>query len=211
MSISQATTWLQPSTATKDTSDHYAWARENAVFLDAAELADELRAGRADVLVLDTRDDDAAGGHVRGALHWPDSTFDACIDELMVHLRTGAYSRIVLHCMESVRRGPRCCRKLRHRLAAERGADDDARHHLPAPSAVVVLRGGADQWVRAHWSNRALVDGFDNAYWGFAAAESGEPPSDAIVTDHAVATCTHRLHALYRRPDDQALERDGIE
>ena len=204
MSTAPASEWLQPSTRPKDTSDHFAWAKENNVFLQAAELRDHLLAGGTDTLVLDTRDDDAIGGHVRGALHWPDSMFDARVDELLALLRTGAYSRVVLHCMESIRRGPRCCRKLRNLLEAERQRETQDSQRLPAPSAVMVLIGGADRWLRAHWSNRALVDAFDDDFWGFAscARDDAPPANDA---DRAAADASH-LHALYQRPEDQAFE-----
>ena len=73
----------------------------------------------------------------------------------------------------------------------------------------MVLCGGADQWVRAHWSNRALVDEFENAYWGFAEAEraeNGEPSGDAVDAGDTTTGTTTGLHALYCRPDDQAFE-----
>jgi hypothetical protein len=206
MSSSSAAEWLQPSTKPKDTSDHFPWAKQNQVFLEAVELKEHLLAGGTDVLVLDTRDDDAAGGHVHGALHWPDSTFDARVDELLALLRTGTYSRVVLHCMESIRRGPRCCRKLRNMLAAERARDAQSSHLLPAPSAVMVLMGGADQWLRAHWSNRALVDAFDDDYWGFASDACERCDDAALPSDASRAADASHLHALYQRPDDQAFE-----
>lgn len=187
--------WLSPSRRTEDTRDDYLWAVTAGVFVEAADIEARimrrLQGGPDTVLVLDVRDDDAAGGHIAGALHFPDSTFTERLDEVLDLLRARRPALVVLHCMESVRRGPRCARRLRDALE---GLPHDTA--LPDAAAVRVLRGGADRWLRQHWRG-PLVAGFDNAYWGWEddAPRSREPelPGQAPLP----------THCLYERPADQ--------
>ncbi len=60
-----ATNWLQPSQRPVDLSDHYPWCRANQRYMEADDLIRILCGPTASqVLVLDTRDDDAIGGHI---------------------------------------------------------------------------------------------------------------------------------------------------
>ena len=195
-----ATSWLQPSTATTDRSDHWVWARDHGVLVPAAALCEALQQNPSSVVVLDVRDDDAQGGHVCGSWHWPDSTFDARLDELVGMLRQATArgcQQVVLHCMESVRRGPRCCHKLRDRLAVEHSRGPTA---LPLPDAVGVLYGGADQWIRQHWRTPSLVADFDPDFWGFG---------DATDVADSETSRSVPTHILYTRPVDQLHGCDG--
>ena len=165
----------------------------------------------------------------QGALHWPDSMFDSAFDELMALVRARYAAcpslRIVLHCMESARRGPRCAHKLydrlqlAHQTAAAAGPVD-----VPLPTSVFVLRGGADHWLRAYYRNPALVAEFDDGYWGW-----GVDPDDVDVADDdadtaagidavnlngqgqvvAAAATDAPQHVLYTRPADQTHDSYG--
>lgn len=192
--------WLAPSRRTIDFSDFFQWAKTTGVFITQDDLVPRLSAigttgasadGRAGVLVLDVRDDDAAGGHVAGALHFPDSTFLDRMDELLALLRQRRPSMIVLHCMESARRGPRCAKRLYDRLASASNGDGT----LPPPNAVRVLVGGADQWIRRFWQDNHLVEDFDDQYWGWAGTRD-EEHVEAREEDMP-------QHTLYERPSDQ--------
>jgi hypothetical protein len=114
--------WLQPSLPRAlDLSDHYVWAKDNGLYLDGALVVERITTWPQSVIVLDVRDDDAVGGHIAGALHWPDSTFDDRLTELLGLIRErqgiqksppqGVASTdednspldllVVLHCMET--------------------------------------------------------------------------------------------------------------
>jgi hypothetical protein len=138
-------------------------------------------------------------------LHFPDSTFVERLDEIIGLLRTRHPELVVLHCMESIRRGPRCARRLR-----------DALERLPsatAPvdaSAVRVLRGGADRWLRRHWRG-PLVEGWDNAFWGWADADDTCTRGDAPVVQAPGSPSNAMLssHRLYVRPAGQQVDSGG--
>ena len=164
--------------------DPYTWAKRNSMYMEQGELVGLLRddSTRSTTLVVDVRDDDRAGGHVAGSLHAADGGFDAAAVYAAV---SGSHaSTVVFHCMESVRRGPRCAQRLA-RHVRQAGAADAAQFEIR------VLKGGADQWVRRFHQDAALVAGFDNEFWGFYPLD-GEGEGGASGQ-----------HILYERPADQ--------
>jgi hypothetical protein len=71
---------------------------------------------------------------------------------------------VIFHCMESIRRGPRCARRLYLELQMlAQSADED----LSPPLAIKILQGGADQWVRNFYSDARLEHGYNNDIWGY--------------------------------------------
>lgn len=213
--------------------DWYLWAKEIGLYIDQDELVALLKDESERLLVVDTRDDDVGGGHVRGALHCPDGTFlHGGLDKVLscVKERAGATDKpvtVVLHCMESARRGPRCARWLAEAVHAEEALDSPREWHrseLSAPAATVadsdaggaggagatscstsirtvprirVLRGGADQWIRRFWKDDRLVEGFDAEYWGWGGTSADASDMDSGELDGAAA------HVDYSRPRDQ--------
>ena len=198
-----AESWLRPSRPPADTSDHYAWAVSSGVYIAVEEVESRLLHSNSGLktIILDVRDDDAAGGHIAGAHHFPDSTFVERTDELLELLRSRRPELVVLHCMESVRRGPRCAKRLREVLEEARNCPAGA--DLPAPSAIRVLRGGADRWLRRHWKG-LLVEGWDDAYWGWEAGAAGVPV--ALEDCAAPAGTLADAHRLYSRPAGQQTD-----
>ncbi len=65
---------------------------------------------------------------------------------------------VVLHCMESIRRGPRCARRLFLQL-------ENLEEKLDLIVNLRVLEGGADRWVRKYFNNSDLVEEYDENYW----------------------------------------------
>jgi len=60
--------------------------------------------------IVDVRDGDYKGGHIKGGLHYGSLTFDDTLPELVKKL--GDTETVVVHCLFSQQRGPRCARKL---------------------------------------------------------------------------------------------------
>mmetsp|Transcript_5193 Transcript_5193/g.15277 ORF Transcript_5193/g.15277 Transcript_5193/m.15277 type:complete len:254 (-) Transcript_5193:281-1042(-) len=103
-------------------------------YFSAEELAGRL--GDDDIQVIDVRDNDFVGGHIRGARHYPSEDFEPWIKVLAEEF---AKSRTILvfHCMYSRVRGPRCASMLRKHLA----------DYFPDwRCSVFVLAGGYDRW-----------------------------------------------------------------
>jgi len=159
--------------------DPYRWAQAAGLYIEQDELvalqdAERSQGGSSTLLVLDVRDDDCGGGSVAGAVHQPDGTWDV---EAVAQLAAGKRT-VVLHCMESARRGPRCARRLHEYWAAE---DADA-GGAPAPARprICVLQGGADLWVRRFWRDERRVSGFDQEYWGFGGDDDAPAHRDYV-------------------------------
>jgi Cdc25 family phosphatase len=101
------------------------------------------------VAVLDCRDDDFAGGNIRGAINLPAEAFygdSSAVDELIDTL--AGKSRVVVHCFLSQQRGPRCAARLAQRLQ-ERGLTQQ----------VLVMSGGWQRFSRLYGSDPQLVEG----------------------------------------------------
>lgn len=76
---------------------------------------------RAKVLVLDVRDDDFAGGHIRGCVNLPSEEFDDKSMDALIQGQlqgSGEVETVVVHCYLSQVRGPHCAQRLAARLAA---------------------------------------------------------------------------------------------
>ena len=214
-------------------SDWYPWCRDNGVYITREELLDlvaEQEAGRAAVVIADTRDDDVAGGMITDAIHTPDGQFNAgTILQLINAVKavpttsTTAPRVIVFHCMESARRGPRCCKRTTLAIEALTMDDhEDEDETIPPRVQVRVLAGGFDQWVRRYWQDPSKVRGYDDEYWGF---NEFDPLPEALEEDaeeaKAKAKATEKKkegggekagiqingtatqHPLYTRPSDQ--------
>jgi Cdc25 family phosphatase len=91
---------------------------------------------------------DFSGGHIKGAINMEAEHFaeDAAVDQLIDTALAGK-TRVVLHCMLSQQRGPRCAARLAQRLQ-DRG--------LQQP-AVLVMSGGWQKFSRLYGDNSALV------------------------------------------------------
>jgi hypothetical protein len=101
---------------------------------------------------------------------------------------------VLFHCMESIRRGPRCppsflflplqplwclCaslatgissdpRRCARRLFQElKMSGQITDEKLAMPFAIKVLQGGADQWMRNFYSDTRLVEAYNNDIWGY--------------------------------------------
>ena len=162
--------------------DFYPWAKAANMYIDQGTLIQWMQE-HPSLLIVDVRDDDAVGGNIKGSMHCPDSTFVPDGLQLVRDCLTGGHSaqetRVVFHCMESARRGPRCARRLYDSLNEEPLEGFSS-------SNIFVLKGGADLWIRRFWGDKSLVEAYDDAFWGFETPAAGSSP-----------------HSLYQRPPDQ--------
>lgn len=95
-------------------------------------------------VVVDVRDDDRIGGHVKGSIHAPSTKFLVYLPRLRE--QTHDKRRVVFYCQFSQQRGPSCARYF-----ARDNADDE--HN------VFVLDGGFNNWAM-NFGSDALTEGF---------------------------------------------------
>lgn len=153
--------------------------------MSGARLAELVRAGDVPqrVAVVDVRDSDFAGGHIRGARNIPAGELYDCLDELVAE--TARKDAVVFHCMLSKMRGPSAAqlfaRRVKRATAAQRerrggggggGGVDDAvaervEEQTPAKSApqVYVLDGGFAAFVRDFGDEPELFSDLQPSLW----------------------------------------------
>jgi len=116
----------------------------------------------AKVVVVDVRDSDHLGGHIKGSIWVPTAELDARIPELMrMHQDKDT---IVFHCMLSQQRGPVSAIKFARALeaAANKGQAQQTTAQRPA---VCVLEGGFGMWQARYGSDERLTDAYVKDLW----------------------------------------------
>ncbi|KAI6370594.1 hypothetical protein MCOR25_004137 [Pyricularia grisea] len=142
--------------------------------IPAAKLRDLLLAEKADdpkVAVVDVRDDDYIGGHIKGALNVPSQQLDARMPTLVRQLQDKP--TVIFHCALSQQRGPGAAlRYIRERDEALKKAkvkDADASSESAAsPSVeqkVYVLDRGFVGWQEAYGEDENLTEGYRKELW----------------------------------------------
>lgn len=112
------------------------------------DLAPLVRSGAPELTIVDVRDNDYIGGHIKGCMNVPTDTHDYRIPELVRTLRD--QDTVVFHCVLSQQRGPSSAlRYLRERdRLADKGEIQARKDGKDIKSAqrVIVLDGGFSKW-----------------------------------------------------------------
>ena len=143
-------------------------------FVKPADLANSLRQNSVKTAVIDVRDNDHVGGHLKGSQWVPIDQLDARMPEL---LRVNQDSdRVVFHCMLSQQRGPKAAlayaRAKAYEVAKQR-ADDGKEGVEPVEEKmgsiggqeVCVLEGGFSNWQTFYGQDKTLTEGYEKDLW----------------------------------------------
>ncbi|KIM63427.1 hypothetical protein SCLCIDRAFT_1214296 [Scleroderma citrinum Foug A] len=127
-------------------------------YINPSELAAIIQSDKRpskDYLVVDVRDDDWAGGNIKGSRNIPSEKFLTEVDQLMKD--TKDIPTLVFHCRLSQERGPKAARiyeEMRNIL------------HPSEPSFEArVLRGGFYQFGETYKGNPKLVENWRDIVW----------------------------------------------
>lgn len=136
------------------------------------------------IAVIDVRDSDHIGGHIRGSTWVPSSQLDYKTPELIRTLRSKEL--VVFHCALSQQRGPSAAlRYLREKerldsdsgvqskgdvvevseAVEKEGKDEEVKEQKK--QRVVVLRGGFTEWQEEYGSDEKLTEGWKKDIWEF--------------------------------------------
>ncbi|KAI4113625.1 MAG: hypothetical protein LQ345_005434 [Seirophora villosa] len=136
--------------------------------------------------IIDVRDGDHAGGHIRSSIHVPSSTLDYRLPELVRTLKEK--EKVVFHCALSQQRGPGAALrylKERERLlggvkveqkVAEEGmsemqrvregvVEDEGRGEEGKEQEVLVLDGGFVKWQERFGGDERLTEDYAADVW----------------------------------------------
>ncbi|ODV71374.1 Rhodanese-like protein [Cyberlindnera jadinii NRRL Y-1542] len=111
--------------------------------------------GNGSFKVVDVRDSDHVGGHIRGSLHFPTSSLASDMDALIEQVKNA--DDIVFHCALSQQRGPSAA--MRFLRSVEQGFLDDKN--------VWVLRGGFTEWQRLYGEDTNVTEGYQKDIWQY--------------------------------------------
>ncbi|RQM26592.1 hypothetical protein B5M09_003010 [Aphanomyces astaci] len=122
--------------------------------ITAKELVEILKnpEARNAVRIVDVRDGDFAGGHIRGAINVPEEHFhdDDDVDNFVDEMKT--VPTIIFHCMMSQVRGPFCAHRFQSRVNA-------VLEHAAIKPKVLVLTGGFQLFRQNYSHDDDLVEG----------------------------------------------------
>ncbi len=124
--------------------------------LKNSDLATWIRHGSAPngaFVVVDVRDYDYIGGHIKNSLHFPYDTFVSQIHELLD--QTSSIPNVIFHCSLSQQRGPSAARKY-FQIISERGSVD---------KTVYILKGGFTEWQAKYGEDTSLTSNFRKDIW----------------------------------------------
>ncbi|KAE8958760.1 hypothetical protein PR003_g13780 [Phytophthora rubi] len=102
-------------------------------------------------LIIDVRDTDYAGGHIRSAINIPEDNFmdDDDVDALVEKYKDE--NAIVFHCMMSQVRGPSCAKRFKARMEIVL----EGINHKPR---VLILHSGNERFERIYKGESDLID-----------------------------------------------------
>ncbi|KAF1913254.1 hypothetical protein BDU57DRAFT_522044 [Ampelomyces quisqualis] len=124
----------------------------------------------SDMAVIDVRDSDHVGGHIRGSTWVPSTQLDYKTPELIRTMKDKDV--VVFHCALSQQRGPSAAlRYLREKerlggLGGVGGGDGDTEGEAGGKKQkVVVLRGGFTEWQEKYGRDERLTEGWRKEVW----------------------------------------------
>lgn len=137
----------------------------------------------SDTAVIDVRDSDHIGGHIRGSTWIPSSQLDYKVPELVRTLKDKEV--VIFHCALSQQRGPSAAlRYLREKERLDAGAKvesegevkeegieknegGDVKEDNKPKQRVYVLKGGFTEWQEKYGEDSSLTEGYQKDIWEF--------------------------------------------
>ncbi|KAF8464004.1 Rhodanese-like domain-containing protein [Kalaharituber pfeilii] len=118
------------------------------------------------VVVVDVRDSDHIGGHIKSSRHVPSSTLDWAIPDLVRQLRNAP--KVVFHCALSQQRGPSAAFKyLRERERINVGENEAVEKEELLKQEVYVLDGGFVKWQEKYGNDERLTENYNAGLWAY--------------------------------------------
>ncbi|KAK3940299.1 phosphoprotein phosphatase [Diplogelasinospora grovesii] len=141
--------------------------------LSAASLSELILAqkttGDPAIAIIDVRDDDYIGGHIKGAKNFPSRTLDVMMPTLVRQLQNK--ETVVFHCALSQQRGPSAAlRYMRERermfpASETKLVAGDKTEQKPAEQKVYVLDRGFVGWQEEYGEDERLTEGYRKELW----------------------------------------------
>ncbi|KAF2442930.1 Rhodanese-like protein [Karstenula rhodostoma CBS 690.94] len=153
-------------------------------YISCEELAEQLHASPlapsfpSNLAIIDVRDSDHVGGHIRGSTWVPSNELDYKTPELVRNLKDKDV--VVFHCALSQQRGPSAAlRYLREKERLDPGSKSVTKEGEEIKEGgnkedggeesqkVMVLRGGFTQWQEKYGPDKTLTEAWQKDIWEF--------------------------------------------
>ncbi|GAO18950.1 uncharacterized protein UV8b_05003 [Ustilaginoidea virens] len=127
------------------------------------KILQEMGSPNPSYAIIDVRDDDYIGGHIKGCTNIPSIQLDAMMPTLVRKLKDT--KTVVFHCALSQQRGPSAALKYaREREALLKRLGEDGRSNVD--QEVVVLDKGFVGWQDVYGEDERLTEGYVKDVWG---------------------------------------------
>lgn len=120
--------------------------------------------GRGKFAVVDVRESDYVGGHIKGSYHYPAGNFDANLGDLQDRLAKNETNDVVFHCMLSQARGPKATLKF---MRSMNDVIDPKKREFFDGLNIWVLQGGFSKWQESYGEDQDVTEGYDKEIWQF--------------------------------------------
>lgn len=119
--------------------------------------------GNGRFAVVDVRDSDYIGGHIRGCYHYPAGNFQSSLTHLQQRLVDNEIDDVVFHCALSQVRGPRST------LAFLRSLNDlpESERLSLEKINVHVLQGGFTSWQYKYGDDSSVTEDYAKDLWDY--------------------------------------------
>ncbi|ODQ57423.1 hypothetical protein WICANDRAFT_35202 [Wickerhamomyces anomalus NRRL Y-366-8] len=111
--------------------------------------------GNGKFSIVDVRDHDYVGGHIKNCLHYPSTNLSETMQEVIEKVKQS--DDIVFHCALSQQRGPSAAMKF---LRSVQDGDLDGK-------SVWILRGGFTRWQELYGEDNEVTEGYQKDIWKF--------------------------------------------
>ncbi|ABN65968.1 predicted protein [Scheffersomyces stipitis CBS 6054] len=118
--------------------------------------------GKGKFAVVDVRDSDFVGGHIRGCYHYPAGNFHYTLPELQQRLMDNEINDVVFHCALSQVRGPSSSLKFLRSLDDIK--DNNLKKYFDNVH-VYVLKGGFTRWQAKYGEDEEVTEGYEKDIW----------------------------------------------
>ncbi|KAJ8102916.1 Rhodanese-like domain-containing protein [Lipomyces tetrasporus] len=119
--------------------------------------------------IIDVRDDDYAGGHIKTSRHHPSSSFATGLPYL--HAELQKFPVLVFHCALSQQRGPAAASmymRYKDMTGPHKTPGSEYADQKTGPEQeVYVLKGGFTEWQREFGKDERLTEDYDEGYWKY--------------------------------------------
>jgi rhodanese-related sulfurtransferase len=113
--------------------------------------------------VIDVRDSDHVGGHIRGSTWVPSSQLDVKMPELIRTMKDKDV--VVFHCALSQQRGPSAALRYIREKGRLEGEGKVGSKEEGQGQKVVVLKGGFTEWQEKFGRDERLTEGWEKGVW----------------------------------------------